>query len=80
MCPKGGTGFPKSQPKGALLSVLLRMILKHIIKRHAEDMRNAVSRLEAGGVFALFNRGDGLACHANPVGQLTLRHFIGIKA
>ncbi len=50
-------------------------VLKDVVERHLEDLRDLKSHFEGRRVPASFDGDDGLACHADPVRQLRLRHL-----
>src|SRR5690349_5185556 len=71
------SGGPYRSIHAAFISIL---VLKRRFKRHAEHARDPERHLERGRVAALFDGDDGLAGHADLLGQLRLRHLAGMEA
>src|SRR3546814_12228480 len=61
-------------------SIPVRVPLEYGFERLAEDAGDAKGDLERGRIFALLDRRDRLAGHANPVAEFALRHFAGEEA
>jgi hypothetical protein len=63
-----------------LRSRVLLGVLEHPLQRDVEDARHAEGHLERRGVAALLDGDDALSRHADPVGELGLRHLAGGEA
>src|SRR5262245_50745150 len=68
------------KPKTPLPAGTSLVPLEHSFQLYAEDLGDAESRFQRGGVFARFDRRHGLACHADLFGKLGLRHLVVLEA
>ena len=50
--------------------------LKNLFERRAEGLGDAKGEVKGGGVFAGFQRDDGLACDAGAFGEFLLGHLV----